>query len=58
MRQPLKHWAANWSVVVVVIIESPCSSTEECEYMKVSCEAKPNDVHPVQDWVALIEQLP
>ena len=27
----LEWCAENWSVVEVVIIESPCSSTQECE---------------------------
>jgi len=30
-RNRLEQWAESWSVVVVVIIESPCSSREESE---------------------------
>ena len=38
----LKQWAENWCVAGIIIIESPCSSTEESEYKPVSYDSKAN----------------
>ena len=46
----------KWSVVGVVIIESPCSSREESEKKPVSYEVKPNHMYPGQN--TLIEKSP
>ena len=54
----LEQWTENQSVVAVVIIKSPCSSTEESEQMLVSYEVTSNYVHPVQYQDTLIEKLP
>ena len=57
-RNRLGQWAENQSVVVVVVIESLCSSREESEQMPVSYEVKPNYVHQMRDRDTLIEQSP
>ena len=52
----LEQWIENQSVVEVVIIENPCSSTGESEWKPVSYEVRL--IYPVQDQDTLIEQSP
>ena len=40
----LEQWAENEYVVGIIIIESPCSSTEESDYKPLSYNSKGNYV--------------
>ena len=48
----------NQYVTGIIIIESPCSSTEESEYKSPSYDSKGNYVQQMQDRDTLIEQSP
>jgi len=51
----LEKWTENWSVVGMVIIESPCNGTEESKWISMSYEVKPDYMHPVRNRDILIE---
>ena len=40
----LEQWAENRCVAGIIIIESPCSSTEESDYKPLSYDSKANYV--------------
>ena len=40
----LEQWAENQCVAGIIIIESPCSSTEESDYKPLSYDSKGNYV--------------
>ena len=40
----LEQWAENWYVAGILIVESPCSSTQQSDYKPLSYESKVNFV--------------
>ena len=54
----LEQRAENQYVAGIIIIESPCSSTEESDYKSLSYDSKGNYVQQMRDRDTLIEQSP
>ena len=54
----LEQRAENQYVAGVIIIESPCSSSEESDYKPLSYDSKGNYVRQMRDRDTLIEQSP
>ena len=54
----LEQGAENRCVAGIIIIESPCSSTEESDYKPLSHDSKTNYVLQMRDRDTLIEQSP
>ena len=54
----LDQRAENQNVAGIIIIESPCSSTEESDYKPLSYDSKGNYVQQMRDRDTLIEQSP
>ena len=54
----LEQRAENQYVAGIIIIESPCSSTEESDYKSLSYNLKGNYVQQMRDRDTLIEQSP
>ena len=54
----LEQRAENQYVVGIIIIESPCSGTEESDYKSLSYDSKGNYVQQMLDRDTLIEQSP
>ena len=54
----LDQRAENQYVAGLIIIESPCSSTEESDYKSLSYDSKGNYVQQMRDRDTLIEQSP
>ena len=54
----LEQWAENRCVAGIIIIESPCSSTDESDYKPLSHASKSNYVLQMRDRNTLIEQSP
>ena len=54
----LEQRAENQYVAGIIIIESPCCSTEESEYNSLSYDSKGNYVQQMRDRDTLIEQSP
>ena len=54
----LEQRAQNQYVAGIIIIESPCNSTEESEYKSLSYDSKGNYVQQMRDRNTLIEQSP
>ena len=54
----LEERAENQYVAGIIIIESPCSSTEESDYKSLIYDLKGNYVQQMRDRDTLIEQSP
>ena len=54
----LEQRAENQYVAGIILIESPCSSTEESDYKPLSYDSKDNYVLQMRDQDTLIEQSP
>ena len=54
----LEQRAENQYVAGIIIIESPCSSTEESDYKSPCYDSKGNYVQQMRDRDTLIEQSP
>ena len=54
----LEQRAQNQYVAGIIIIESPCNSTEELDYKSLSYDSKGNYVQQIRDRDTLIEQSP
>ena len=54
----LEQRAENQYVAGIIIIESPCSSTEEWDYKSLSYDSKGNYVQQMRDRDTLIEKSP
>ena len=54
----LEQRAENQYVAGIIIIESPCSRTEESDYKSLSYDSKGNYVLQMRDRDTLIEQSP
>ena len=54
----LEQRAENQCIAGIIIIESPCSGTEESGYKSLSYDSKGNYVQQMRDRDTLIEQSP